>query len=267
MTTTPFIKKLTALGALAGIFLLSGVIIFQLQTAFGWTNPSQSPPNGAGAVMVDPVSGNVGVKWTGQGSAPPDVLSVNGVINAMTHLIHGVVTPVVSTDAANKQYVDDAVAAAGGNNGTFIVYGVSGTINPNPKTRAAGNQSGCFLGASGSSCGTLPSGVGLPPAGSGVTCPAGSTSLMAGYGPHGNLFVWFAGGSDTDNVPPVAPAAATYSECSQSSYQYIQFRYSNTNANQVSFQPAILDACVTSVDPNTGQTTTACNTCRVCKIP
>lgn len=252
------LKKWTAALALVGIFMFSGVVLFQLQTAFGWTNPPGTPPTGAGGIMVDPSTGNVGVKT----ATAPDELTVGGVINALDHRIKGVLTPVDGTDAVNKDYV----LAQTGNalTGPLIIYGYgqrAGILPPDP-------------------------GTGVP------ACPNGYSDILysnswdynigqqvgpaiaGGYGPFGIIWAYGSGWGDNDsngivdaaddpltNDPghrDIGATGLTYSVCSTIPNHFANF----TGAVQgvIGSLPSLqqVAACAT----NAGSV--FCNTCRIC---
>lgn len=247
-----FKKKIASLIALVGLFMFSGVIIFQLQVAFGWTNPTLPPPTGSGALTY--LNGNVGINNTN----PTSTLSVNGVISAMGNLVKDVATPVAGTDAVNKDYV---LAQAGGGS-SFVIYGTGTVVGSNPSAPGAG----------------------VP------ACPVGYTDILAspdysfglatpgpvqngGYGPFGTFLNWGfnrdrdsngSGDWNSDLIDPaqvtqVGGAIGTYSICSSEPNHYVSGQLmSGPNLPGSPPSSFSLPACVTSGG------NTSCNTCRIC---
>jgi len=249
------LKKWASGVALIGLFMFSGVALFQLQVVFGWTNPAGDPPAGAGGILIDPATGNVAV----QSGSAPDTLTVGGTINALNNIIKGVATPGNDDEAANKLYVD---AAAGGQN--FTIFGTASTS----MTWNSGTGQYDPVTVSG---------------GAGVSCPAGYGTALAGYGPHGVVsgagwanspFYW---DKPTDpeysNEPGftyvIAPVAVapTYSTCSTSEYQIVPTAGVNFQGGSADYYNYIVaKACENFID-NTPPLTSAfrvCNTCRIC---
>ncbi len=213
MKKSLFAKSAAILGIIS-IFALSGILIFQLNIAFGWSNPIGNPPTGNGAVSA--VSGNteINTSFTSNQAAaslkitPKTVsgLPVQPAIDVSGALISGVGAPQSGTDAVNRDYVD-----AASSKGTITIYGIGAPagvpVTPGPpsgnpykpgsfawfNSGAAQKFGNCLIGNY-ENCGTTPftgpifsGGGGLPgyPApGAGVSCPSGYTSIFAGYGPY-----------------------------------------------------------------------------------
>ena len=253
------LKKWGAVLTLAGIVMVSGLALFQLQLAFGWTNPPASPPGGAGGVMVDAVTGNVGVKT----ASAPDALTVGGAINALGNLIHGVATPVAGTDAVNKDYV--LAATSNALTGPIVIYGIGsrpGLIPPDPGNGA-------------------------------IACPNGYSDMLysaswdintgqrtgqavaGGYGPFGLIWPFGSAWGDNDsngtadfvddpftndpNARSQGAVALTYSLCSAETSHLATFG-TTSFGTPLGTPPSvqIVPACATYGG------TTQCNTCRIC---
>jgi hypothetical protein len=240
------IKKWASGLALVGLFMFSGVVLFQLQTAFGWTNPLVNPPGGSGLVTAS--STKIGINTTN----PSTTLTVNGGLSVSGNQIFDVATPIGPADGVNKAYVD-AQSGSGGGGGSLILY-----------YREVTNGSGTTA----------------PPA-----CPAGWTEQYAspGYGPHylGILnYGWLTssggdggfGGTGAPSSPPPASgssytlnsiAIGSDSVCSSDQKTIVPFSSFYQNSIQTSFASHDADACYTdtSVTPNV----TTCNRCVVCQ--
>lgn len=253
MKKTPF-QSLARIGSVATLFLLSGAVIFSLQTATGWTNPNANPPNAAGALYYS--NNNVGVNTT----TPGYTLTVNGVLSVADNLIQHVKAPENGTDAVNRDYLQSYVAAeqGGGGGSTVTLFSV-----------AEGSLAASFLLAQ-----KPARGANTP------TCPSGWTTWFDGYGPHG-----YIGGSgwssshnngfgfqdrdeaDADGTPGNSSeaVAATYSLCSQSDYHIVPAFITTLPSGII--QPSFMraDACsILVTNTGTGQARYVCNTCRVC---
>jgi hypothetical protein len=199
------ITKTAKLFSIASLFLFSGIIVFALQTAVGWSNPSSNPPTVPGAISYS--NGNVGI---GTGT-PTSTLSVNGVISAMGNKVVDVADPTNGKDAVNLDYLQTQISAAGaGSGGTITIYGVSNTFAPfatfSKDPGSTTNIYNCLFGDF-ENCGPSPFAYGitsLPAGGTGVTCPAGYTSIFNGYGPYSyverNYYFDSPIGSDDDQV-------------------------------------------------------------------
>lgn len=249
-----FLTKAGRLLATAALFLFSGIVVFALQTASGWTNPSSNPPGAPGALYYS--SGNVGVNT----STPAYTFTVAGIISAADNLIQNVKAPENGTDAVNRDYLETYVSAqvADGGGGSVTIFSV-----------AEGP-----LAASSFSAQKPARGANTP------SCPAGWTTWFDGYGPHG-----YIGGSgwsatagngfgfqarnemDADSTlgNSAEAVAATYSLCSQSDYHIIPAFIPVGPVGIV--QPAYMraDACsINVVNTGNGQARFVCNTCRVC---
>lgn len=253
MKKTP-LKALAHIGSVATLFLLSGVVVFTLQTATGWTNPNANPPAAAGALYYS--NNNVGVNTT----TPGYTLTVNGVLSVADNLVQHVKAPENGTDAVNRDYLQTYVAAqqAGDGGSTVTLFSVAeGPI-----------AASSFVAQKPARGDNNPS------------CPDGWTAWFDGYGPHG-----YIGGSgwattasngfgfqgrnelDADNTQgnSAEAVAATYSLCSQSDYHIIP-AFIPVGAFGV-IQPAYMraDACsIRITNTGTGQARWVCNTCRVC---
>jgi hypothetical protein len=249
-------KKFAWLVALVGVFIFSGAIFFQLQTAFSWANPSPgcSPPNCSGALFYDSTNNRLGVNT----NLPADTFSVNGAINAFSssntpNLIHGVATPVAGTDAVNKDYLQNYVAAqVSGGGGAMVLY--YKTVSNFPQ--------------------------------SSPTCPTGWATTTIGYGPHylavaahdwQNSNAPGGGGGFTSGIPsPYEPgglqgvgssyvlrsvAIGSDSVCSESQTSVVPFSDIYNNVLSSSYGSLRSNACFT--DTSTG--VTECNRCLVCQ--
>ncbi len=272
MTNNSLIKKAAALFALVGLFLFSGIVTFQLQTAFGWTNPIMSPPGGSGAISYDSIA---------------DRVNVNKIFSVNDHNIKDVSSAIAGTDAVNKNDLEDAIAlaAVGSGKPTITLYGVSGSPIPwsTFSATALKNFANCLFGTGEVPC--LAGGTGVAP-GKGVTCPANWTSIWAGYGPYVYLDRQYVYNSvapngsmrSGDNLAPEPgekvpvehlgfnPVGVTYSICGTAPYQVAQTNYSilDLNGSQstgIGAAAGILSACV--AQGNAGQM--ICNTCRICQ--
>lgn len=243
MKKTP-LQTLTRIVSVASLFVFSGVIVFALQTAVGWTNPNANPPSAAGALYYS--NNNVGIYTT----TPTSTLSVNGEINAMGNKVIEVGTPSNGKDAVNLDYLQNYVSAQGVASGTgggsVVIY--YRTISNVPAA--------------------IPS------------CPAGwnQSPVYTGYGPHYiGVFAhdWFnqnvagngGGFPNTTNAPPSgganyvlrSVAIGSDSVCSQSPTSTVPFVdiYNNViNANYTKLESY---ACATSGG------VTECNRCIVCE--
>jgi hypothetical protein len=267
MTTHSFIKKTSWLLALGGVFLFSGVIFFQLQTAFGWTNPLPgcTPPACNGALYYDSVNSRLGINT----SQPADTLSVNGIINlwnpssTLAHLIHGVATPVAGNDAVNKDYVDAQVATAGG--GILTIFSIATSTTSAPANMV---------------------GSGITP-GKGIQCPIGYGAAVTGFGPFGLVAGggWassnfkflprsypsepFEGSSDPSwqHMIDADAISPTYSVCSQSRYHIVPSDVPLTTwaPGQANYSYVNAKACSTySTNAPPYQITDICNVCAIC---
>jgi hypothetical protein len=256
-----FITKLGKFAATASLFLFSGVIIFTLQTAAGWTNPSANPPGAPGALYYS--NGNVGIGTNN----PARTLSVNGVISSMGNLIKDVATPVDGTDAVNKDYVLAATSDSSALTGPIIIYGYGsrgGLIPPDP-------------------------GTGVP------ACPNGYTDMLysntwdlltgmqtgpvvaGGYGPFGTIWSYGSGWNDNNgnntsdmvddplvNDPDARLAGATalsYSICSTINNHIANFSGASsvgTNPVGMPIPLQMVPACASAGG------FVSCNTCRIC---
>jgi hypothetical protein len=271
-SATIFSNKIFVLIVAVIALVLFGSFTSYIQTAFGWTNPTCTPPNCAGALYVDSTNGNVGIKT----ATASGTLTVNGTISAMGNWLKDVRTPSATTDGVNKAYVDTAVAGAGtGGGGVVTIFGVSGSnVSPQSNYRTAQSQANCFIGTSGLICGGLPGSYGIA-AGANVkacsTLGEGWQEAFPGYGPHGAFMSWFSntGIGDPEEVDaPIAITSPTYSTCSESPFQYLPGRYSlQVGAGRVYNSITALSACVTSDGNNPTPANSACNTCRVCFKP
>ena len=246
--------------ALVGICMLSGIALFQLQVAFGWTNPPGTPPTGSGGIMVDATTGNVGVQI---GSAP-DTLTVGGTINAMGNLIKGVATPVAGTDAVNKDYV--LAASSNALTGPLIIYGIgsrNGSIPPDPGTGVAACPTGY--------ADLLYSYIWDTQTGFRST----SVTAAGGYGPHAIVMgagwpsvpaAWhWEGDEDIPNQVP-SISAVTNSICSTEDIQILPSSLPTATAGPGGITPLYMPACGTG--NFAGTIVSYCNTCRICgKVP
>ena len=258
------LKKWASILGLVGIFMFSGIVLFQVRAALGWTNPTASPPGGAGGVMVDPSNGNVGVKT----SSAPDALTVGGTVNVLSNVIKGVVDPSNDDEAANKHYVD---AMSGGQ--SFTLYAQSKVSVPwNPQTFS------------------YPQGVQTTGGTNVPSCPAGYNSILDGFGPHGLVtgsgysnspFWWgpindplfcqsdWCGGSISGWTRAYVnnAVAATYSTCSASPYQIVPTTIVNSGTgNNDYYNYFTAKSCERFIDntPPLNGTYEVCNTCRIC---
>jgi len=242
---TPSFKKPASILALIGLFLFSGVALFQLQLAFGWTNPLSNPPTGGGALFVDSTTGNVGI---GIGSASSS-LTVQGEISATGNRIRNVATPVNGDDAVNKDYVL-AQTGGGAGGGSVVLY--YKTVN----------------------------GSGVP---STPTCPTGWNVKYTGYGPHfisvfnydwqytnpsgGTSDGGFGGTGGSGSPPPASGSSyklnsvtfGSDSVCSTSDQSVIPGSRFYSNSLTTGFTTLFADAC------STYQGSTHCNRCLVCE--
>lgn len=248
--------------ALVGIFMLSGIALFQLQVAFGWTNPPGTPPTGNGGIMVDAATGNVGV----QSASAPDTLTVGGTINAMGNLIKGVATPVAGTDAVNKDYV--LAASSNALTGPLIIYGYgsrNGAIPPDPGTGVAA----CPNGYSD----LLYSYIWDTQTGLRST----SVTTAGGYGPHGIILgagwpsVPTAYDMDGDEEHPgqvPSISGMTYSICSTENMHVLPSAIPTVTSGPTGITPFFMPACATGNYGGGTGNVTYCNTCRICgKVP
>ena len=286
-------KKTASMLALVGLFLFSGVILFQLQVAFGWTNPGGPPPTGNG--LITALNNRVGILT----NTPSTTLTVSGTLSVAGNLIKDVATPVAGKDAANKDYVD---AQVGGGGQLVTVYGMS---LPATSTNAyayfnqttLANFSTCLIGdyENCPSAQIFASGVfsGYPAAGSGVSCPTGYASIFDGYGPYAyierNLYFPnglpptvndgnpVAGGTSPDGtlIPSfsISPRnrTITYSNCGASYWLVAKTDYTILEGGGSPYGPntgtgaaaGIASACIPQ--QVAGTKFYICNTCRICE--
>lgn len=240
-----FKKKINTVGLiLVGVLLVP--ILAYLPRAFGWTNPSQDPPGGSG--LLTALNNKIGVNT----ASPSTTLTVNGSISASGNTIVDVATPIASTDAANKAYVD---AQAGGGGGSIVLYGVG---TPSPETgvfRAPGGTvPSCLRGSI--SC----AGAGAAPVAAGTnvpSCPTGWTQVYAGYGPMNTMFTWYANsaGVPEESAAPTTAVIGTDSICSTQHFAIVRdTSIASQGGGQVNNSVSYLSAC----------TSNYCNTCRIC---
>jgi hypothetical protein len=265
------LKKWAGALALIGIFMFAGTVLFQLQVAFGWTNPTAPPPTGAGVLGV-----TNGQAWLGPiGTTPSGTVAftINGALSVLNNVISDVNAPIGDKDAVNKGFLLAQTGGVTTGAGSVVLYYKTTQIGSGPVT------------------GTAPS------------CPTGWTYQQSGYGPHyiGVIsYDYLNGGTggtgggfgsaapDTTATPPppppgnggtgsTLPAGYTYtttdisfgsdSVCSQSQKsvvpvnQYYQNAFTNNGATWYA------DACSAVTNTTTGITTTECNLCVICAKP
>jgi hypothetical protein len=279
------INKTAKLFSIASLFLFSGIVVFALQTASGWTNPSSNPPGAPGALYYS--NGNVGVSTNN----PTSTLSVNGVISAMGNKVVDVADPTADKDAVNLGYLQTQISAAGaGSGGTITIFGLSNTYAPfatfSKDPGSTTNIYNCLFGDF-ENCGPFPFSYGitsLPAGGTGIACPAGYTSIFNGYGPYSyverNYYFDTPTGGDDDSVNVEILSntltdkrvAQSYSICGASTSLVVKSDYSLKNGVVGSGQAGtgavagIASACVPqklSTPPYTKYY--VCNTCRICE--
>jgi|GEM_PF-2044272 len=257
------VGRITGLVLLLVAIVLMAPLASYMSVAFGWTNPSQTPPGGSGILTA--LNGKLGIN----DANPQNLLSVNGTIGATT--VTGLAAPVAGADATNKDYVDAQVAGgvggAGGGGASMVLYGVG--LN--------GAQNGRYqrpVGAIGAGCRGIYGGVftvACAPAvnvaaGTGATaCPAGWTQAYAGYGPMNTFFSWYgmangdpsgqSGGQTEGDIPDTA-VIGTDSICSTAAYAFMyDVTYAQAGAGAaVGGSNSVLTAC----------NDIGCNTCRIC---
>lgn len=292
-----FFKKIAWLLALVGLFMFSGVSIFQLQVAFGWNNPTTMPPGGSGALTAG-LNGQVGINTPNPVAAKLVINASPGTFPAIDTVgsdIIGLPLIPVATGAASKEYVDAQVAgAAGGGKGLITIYGASTQPNAWAEYSTWVTQSikTCLLGT-GKNC-NLTSIVAAPGPGQGITCPTTAegawSTVFSGYGPYAYLNRTYfyrtsvaSGGpmradedgplvfGDPDEIPfnhyPGNQLGVTYSVCGATPYLVAQTDYQvlvnpkpNIN-NAIGGMAGVLTACV----PQNGSI--ICNTCKICQAP
>lgn len=255
-------SKISSLGRIFSLVLILVAIVVlaptvsYLSVVFGWTNPSQNPPNGSGILTA--LNGNLGIN----DQNPQNLLSVNGTIGATT--VTGLVAPVAGSDAANKDYVD---ANGGAGAASMVLYGVG--LNGSPAggfQRPAGVLNNGCRGVYGGQFTAVCAPTVNVAAGSGTTaCPVGWTEAYAGYGPMNTFFSWYGiangdssgqDGNQTEADVPDTAVIGTDSICSSAAYA---FMYDVTYAQNggvagVGGSNSVLTACNDK----------GCNTCRVC---
>jgi hypothetical protein len=237
------ITKTAKLFSIASLFLFSGIVVFALQTASGWSNPSSNPPTVPGALSY--INGNVGINTNN----PTSTLSVNGVISAMGNKVVDVADPANGKDAVNLDYLQTQISAAGAGSGGSVVLFYK-TVN----------------GVSTST----------------VNCPTNWTEEYRGYGPHfmGILnYDWqytsngatyeggFGGTGMAGNPPPItgssyilnSVALASDSICSVDQKSVIPVSQYYGNKVTAGFTTLFADAC------SVYSGATHCNRCVVCK--
>lgn len=251
-----------SVGRIIGLVLTLAIVVFTapvvsyISVVFGWTNPTQSPPNGSGILTA--LNGNLGIN----DANPSTTLSVNGTIT--TTEVTGLAAPVDDADAANKAYVD---ANGGGSAGALTLYGVAlQTDQPGGYTRPGGAiNAGCrglYGGAYTANCNPaafVAAGTNAP------ACPNGWTQAMVGYGPMNTFFSWYGaanndtsgqGGDQNESDIPDEAVIGTDSICSSVSYALMyDVTYAQAGAGAAAYGGAsMLSAC----NP------LGCNTCRIC---
>lgn len=299
---------------LYGILLVVALVLIvpainYISVALGFNGPTQAPPDGSGAITAGPGPAfNVGINTALPTTAKlaitspglpaidtdptPDGAVGTGIGTAGR--IIGLATNVVQfnlmngDDAASKAYVD---AQGGGGKPVITVWGISATPAAWSQFTftTTKNYFNCLFGT-GDSCNTAT--MSFPAAGFGVSCPAGYTSILPGYGPYAYLSraYYFAGptASDSfqsrngggqhasdDNVPSLAnrfphqylsdrQLGVTYSICGAAPYQVAQLDYTilDNNGQQgtgIGATAGILSACAVQSG------VAVCNTCQVCQ--
>jgi hypothetical protein len=291
-----FKKKLASLIALVGLFIFSGVVIFQLQVAFGWTNPTIAPPGGSGVLTAVTTGGisRLGINTAAPITADLVITSTPGTPGidvdpsgaAGGRIIGLTANPVNNDDAASKAYVNSVLGAGGGGKPVVTVYGISGANLPwSNFTNGLTTFKNCLLGV-GHWC--TPTTWTLPGAGSGTAiCPVGWSSIYAGYGPYAYQFRTYfykaapgtmgglmRAGDDQSSAPdgdqvaiqhwPGQASGISYSICGKGWYELAQTDYSlldgsgaNTGSGDVS---GIVSACVWKSNSEM-----VCNTCNICQ--
>jgi hypothetical protein len=254
-------SKTSSVGRIVGLVLILVLIVVMapvasyLGTAFGWTNPSQTPPGGSGILTA--LNGNLGIN----DQNPQTALSVNGTIT--TAKVTGLTLPETLSDAANKEYVD---ANGGGSAGALTLYGVGLQGGQGVFQRAGGAIGAGCRGVYGGlfTAGCTP-GANVPAGTNAPACPSGWTEAMLGYGPMNTFFSWYgmanqdtsgqSGDQIESNIPDTA-VIGTDSICSSVSYALMyDVTYAQAGgATAVYGGSSMLSAC-----NNLG-----CNTCRIC---
>ncbi len=129
------VKKWATGLALVGLFMFSGVVLFQLQIAFGFNNPGANPPAGSGGITAA-ANGNIGINTTAPTTAKLAITSatlpsidVDPSGAAGGSIIGLTATPTANDEAASVAYVNGRVGAAGGGSGAGSVVLYYKTLN------------------------------------------------------------------------------------------------------------------------------------------
>lgn len=178
--------NLRAIGETARLTVLALVLGLGVNYAFAWTGPTLSPPDGNTA---SPINTSSDSQYTSGALGIGGLLVAYSGIDVNSKRITSLATPIASTDAASKAYVDAASSGGGQASTTHTqVFYTSGTW-----TRPAGVTTVNVSMCGGGGAGGLTSGGYLPPGGSGGDSSFGS--LMAAGGIGGNSGNFGQGGS------------------------------------------------------------------------
>lgn len=254
--TKQIVQRFASLAFLFLLIAVLGPFFSYLQTAFGWTNPSATPPDGAG--ILSAYQGKLGINIVSP-TVPSTTLTVDGIISAVGNRIVDVATPLASTDAVNKAYVD-AQTGANGSGAIVTLFGVStGAPSATQQLRPGGAVTTCLRGFTGNgACAGVPSAPHAAGTGTAECTSLGDgwEEVIAGYGPLNIMYTWYGTNSfpvDEDQSPDEAVALSD-SICSTASFAYVRDIQMSTASGQVQNTQSYVGAC----------TPTECNTCRIC---
>ncbi len=242
MTNNLFIKKAAALFALVGLFLFSGIVTFQLQTAFGWTNPAAAPPGGAGAISVNPITGQISVSGKN---------------------IQNLASAVAGTDAVNKNDLENAIAVAsttgGGGGGSIVLYyrtssllGGAAPVCPSGWTQLKDASNNDFVGYGPHYLAVLAHDW------QNVNAPGGGGGF-SGFGSS----PYEPGGGQSSGSSYVLKSVAIGSDSVCSASQTATVPFSEIYQNNINPSYALMNANACFTDSGTG--TTECNRCIICQ--